>query len=157
MAKAKEKISDQIEKAKILLEKNGHNVTEKYVGRPTTYDPKYCEMLIDHMSQGLSFEAFAGKIEVTFKTLYNWAEANPEFLQAKETGQAKSRLFWEQLGNSGAAGHLPGFNSAAYKYNMANRFKWTDRQDLTSGGKKLPEGNGPVIIALPTNGREQKK
>ena len=28
------------------------------VGRPTKYKPEYCEMLIEHMSEGLSFESF---------------------------------------------------------------------------------------------------
>lgn len=159
MSKQTKKVEpSDIEKAKALLEANGHKVSDPKMGRPTEYDPRYCDLLIDHMEKGLSFESFAGVVRCSNKTLYNWAEANPDFLHAKEIGTAQCRLYWEMLGNSGASGLIPGFNAASFKFNMANRFKWTDRIDATSGGKKLPEGGiAPVIIALPTNGREQKK
>lgn len=70
-------------------------------GQPTAYDPKFCDDLVEHMGKGLSFESFAGKCNVCFKTLYNWAKLNPEFLQAKADGEAKGL---ETLESAGAAG-----------------------------------------------------
>lgn len=54
------------------------------------YDPKYCEMLIKHMSSGKSFESFGGVegVWVGRSTLYEWAEKFPEFKQAREVGQS---------------------------------------------------------------------
>ncbi len=122
-------------------------------GRPTKYEPAFCGMLLEHMAKGLSFECFGAVVHVTAKTLYNWKDDNPEFLQAHKLGENYCRMFWEQLGAAGASGHLPGFNASAFIFNMKNRFDWTDKRDVTSGGKPLP--NGPrVVIRLPKNGSE---
>ena len=67
-------------------------------GRPTDYKEEYCEMLIAHMSKGFSFESFAGVIGAAKQTIYNWLEANPEFMDAKNAAFEKSRLFWEGVG-----------------------------------------------------------
>lgn len=105
-------------------------------GRPTAYKPEYCEQLINHMANGLSFESFAGLLGVSNKTLYNWTKLSEEFLQAKEIGFEKSRLFWEKLGVAGAAGRVQNFNASAFIFNMKNRFKtqWRDRHELDVTG-----------------------
>ncbi len=158
MAKGKKKI-DHTKEIERLAKESGLKVSIAPVtaGQPTKYKPEYCEMLIDHMSQGLSFESFAGKVRVDRDTIYAWVEANPQFSDAKKVGTQLGLLFWEQLGNSGAAGNLPGFNAASFCFNMKNRYKWRDRQDITSGDKPLPESPPQVIITLPSNGREAKK
>lgn len=99
-------------------------------GRPTKYKPEYCQMLIDHMSQGLSFESFAADVDTWAGTLYRWEEAHPEFREAKRKGFEKCRKFYEKAGVAGFMGKIPGFNTAAWIFNMKNRFKWHDRQEL---------------------------
>ena len=71
-------------------------------GRPTSYKPEYCDMLIRHMRSGLSFESFAGVVGVSKQTIYDWEKVNPEFLDAKKKGAALSNLFWEKIGINGA-------------------------------------------------------
>lgn len=101
-------------------------------GRPTKYRPEYCQQIIDHMAQGLSKEAFAGAIGVHKETIYNWAEANPEFSDAIKNGEQVCRLFWESLGIQGATGS-DAFNATAWIFNMKNRFheEWRDRHEHT--------------------------
>lgn len=107
-------------------------------GRPTDYRPEYCEMLVKHMAEGLSFESFAGVIGATKKTLYNWSDANPEFLHAKETGTEKCRVFWEKLGRdyvvnrSIAGAESTSLNTGVYVFNMKNRFpeEWKDKKEV---------------------------
>jgi len=106
-------------------------------GRPDGYKPEYCKLLIKHGVTGLSFEAFAGKISTTFKTLYNWADKYPEFLQAKKEFEAKSRIFWEQEGidglwsistrNKDGSTTSKSLNSSVWIFNMKNRHKWRDK------------------------------
>jgi hypothetical protein len=123
-------------------------------GRPTSYDPKYCEMLIEHMATGMSFEAFAGLIEVSNKTLYSWAEANPDFLHAKEIAFEKSRLFWEKA----SVEHLinqyqgPTLNNTNWVFNMKNRFpkEWRDRQEIEHSG----DAAKPLVVAYPKPTKE---
>jgi hypothetical protein len=100
-------------------------------GHPTHYKPEYCDMLVDHMNDGLSFESFAGVVGTCKQTLYNWAEANPDFLDAKKQGFEKSRLFWEKTGTKLATGQLDG-NATMAIFNLKNRFpkEWRDKQEM---------------------------
>lgn len=51
------------------------------------YKPEYCDMLIEHMAEGFSFESFGGKVRCGRTTLYDWVANFPEFAEAKEIGQ----------------------------------------------------------------------
>ena len=102
-------------------------------GRPTSYRPEYCEMLIEHMSQGLSFESFAGVVSVCKQTIYNWLENNKEFLDAKRSGTQKCLLMWEKLGIRQAATGKGSFGS--FRFNMMNRFGWSDKNEVEHTGE----------------------
>lgn len=123
------------EKAK-AKEMNTRHTGER--GRPTAYSEEYCQKLIDHMAQGLSFDSFAGTIGVTRETMYNWAKKHTNFFHAKKKGQAYCLLFWEKLGLAGIMGqgfkdpqtgkrNPLKFGQAVYIFNMKNRFGWRDR------------------------------
>jgi len=58
------------------------------------------------MAGGNSFWSFAANVDVCFKTLANWCDAHPEFLQAKNNGISKLLKFDEELGKAGVAGQL---------------------------------------------------
>jgi hypothetical protein len=120
-------------------------------GHESTYDSKYDQMLIDHMSKGLSFESFGGVIEVSARTLYNWSKANASFLHAKTIGTSKCRLWWETVGVAyvveGRRGRVKGpdgqvidqkatekLNSNIYRLNMINRFGWKNSGSEESDG-----------------------
>lgn len=96
-------------------------------GAPSKYDPKYCDMLIEHMGKGLSFRTFAAVTDIHVTTLYEWCnpesdQFHREFSYAKKIGDTKSQLFWEKMGIGGAAGKLKNFNAATWIYNMKCRF-----------------------------------
>lgn len=136
------------------------------VGRPSDYKPEYCDMLIEHMAGGLSFEAFAGVLRKSKVTLYKWADEHAEFMNAKQVGTEACRLFWEKLGvdyviniseshkDGDSSSHISkSLNAKVYDINMKNRFGWADKQeikqeltaavdmvyDTTYGGKTLEE------------------
>ena len=100
------------------------------MGRPPKYNPAFCQMLIEHMRGGLSYLSFAGKVEVAFKTLFEWEKDYPEFKEAKEVGMALSILWDESLLNKGTEGKVRGYNAAAHKWKMTNRYKWSDRSEV---------------------------
>ena len=118
-------------------------------GRPTIYKPEFCELLIDHMVKGYSYESFAGLIGVSKQTIYDWEKANSEFLDAKKIGVEKSRLFWETQGiegiyttevftqdENGSTSTKKALNSSVWIFNMKNRFKdeWKDKQETELSG-----------------------
>lgn len=92
-------------------------------------------MLIDHMSQGLSFDSFGADVMATRATLYNWTHEHQEFLDAKNLGEVLSLKFWERLGVAGAAGKIPNFNVGAFVFNMKNKFGWRDKWDVSVQGQ----------------------
>jgi hypothetical protein len=67
-------------------------------GRPSKYQADFCKQVIAHMAQGLSYESFAGVIEVAKSTLYEWEKQFPEFSDAKKIGDAKRLLWFEKRG-----------------------------------------------------------
>lgn len=103
-------------------------VKAKPVGRPSSYKPEYCESLIDKMASGFSFEAFAGSVNVSKETAYNWCDKHPEFLYAKKIGFALCQLWWETEGHKGLRDKT--FNSAIWIFNMKNRFNWRDKHEV---------------------------
>lgn len=75
-------------------------------GRPSKYDPEYCEKLVKHMEEGNSFWSFAGVVGVSFDTLSEWTKVHAEFSEAKKIGLGKLLLFDERLAKAGVSGQL---------------------------------------------------
>lgn len=98
-------------------------------GRPTKYKPKYCDMLIEHMANGGSFEGFAAVVKTHSDTLYDWLDAQPDFLEAKKAGFIASRKFWEDTMADQARGKING-SSTALIFALKNRFP-KDYRDRT--------------------------
>lgn len=109
------------------------------------YRPEYCDLLIEHMSNGFSLEAFAGVVSVGKGTVYLWKDNHPEFKEAHEIGLSRGLLYFEKLGSAMMKGMLRDKNgnqlkhdSVVYIFTMKNRFKWSDRpQEI---GSELPTG-----------------
>lgn len=103
----------------------------KKAGRPTKYKKEYCQKLINHMAQGLSFESFAGLVDVDRSTIYYWEENYKEFYHAKKKGMEKCRLFWEKMGIGLSAGKLKNGQAGVWVYNMKCRFpkQWRDKEN----------------------------
>lgn len=114
-----------------MTKKASSKKPEGYVfGRPTKYRKEYCQKLIDHMKQGYSYETFGTVIKVASSNLYEWEKKHKDFREAKKIAFNECQLFWEKMGMGGTAGKLRGFNPAGWIFNMKNRFKWTDRQEI---------------------------
>ncbi len=75
-------------------------------GAPTKYRPQFCQMLMDHMKQGGSFESFGAIAECHRDTLYAWLEPHPEFSDAKKRGTDLSLKFYEEMGKMIATGQM---------------------------------------------------
>ena len=118
-------------------------------GRPTKDKPEFCEMLIEHMREGLSFEAFGGVIGCCKKTLYTWCDSNPDFLYAKNVGTEAGRLFWEKIAIDAMKGNGKIAVPAVWVFTMKNRFGWRDRQHEDTDNSSMQ----PIVIDLPASER----
>lgn len=120
-------------------------MTEKKrpVGRPTKYDPKYCGMLIDHMSEGASMASFAAEINVARSTLNEWIDHHSAFSEAVKIGKAKCAAWWERLGREGAMGG--DVNPTLVIFGLKNMAAedWRDKQEIdhrSGDGSMTPKG-----------------
>lgn len=82
------------------------------------------------MTQGLSFEAFAGHLSVCRQTIYNWRKQVKDFDDAYNIAIDASRLFWEKKGLE--ALHDRSINPTIWIFTMKCRFR-------EEWGDKLPE------------------
>jgi len=112
-------------------------------GRPSKYDPSFCERVIAYGAAGKSVAYMAAKIGVARNTLeLNWPAAHPEFAEALEQARLESQAWWEDHGQDNLT--TPGFSASAWSRSMAARFPndWreTHRNELTgANGKPLGE------------------
>lgn len=100
--------------------------------RKTDFKEEYCQLLIDHMSKGLSFESFGAVVGAGRSTLYLWRDHNKSFMDAHELGKQAALGFFEKVGVQGLLGKIKGFNASVWMFYMKNRFGWTDRQEVTA-------------------------
>lgn len=121
-------------------------------GRPTAYDPAYCDRVIAHMRGGQSYESFAGEIGVCVATLYTWEKKHRDFLEAKKVAQAACLNFWEKIGIMGVTGAVKKdahgnvvidgkkVNGTLWIYNMKCRFpkQWREQIEIKTDDKTTP-------------------
>jgi len=115
-------------------------------GRPTKYRKEFCQMLIEHMKEGLSFESFGAKVDSSKQTLYDWLEKHQDFIDARRKGESYSRLKWEQLGMDGMTNKIMFFNGNMWQFAMKNKFRdeWKDQSHVEEVSKKKIEITGSV-------------
>lgn len=101
-------------------------------GRPTKYEPRFCDELIAFMGQGYSLTAFAGSIDVARSTINEWMGANPEFSEAARVGQAKRTMALEKTLIAGETG--PKVASHIFALKNADPEGWKDKQEVEHSG-----------------------
>lgn len=101
-------------------------------GRPSKYKKEFCEKLIEHMKQGLSFESFASIAGCNRSIVHDWSDRHKEFKLAKEIGESHSRLFWEKVLIAGSLGKVKGYNATSVIFALKNKFpkEWRDRREI---------------------------
>ncbi len=92
------------------------------VGRPTLYNPEYCEQAVELLDQGKSRIELCRHFRVAKSTLQEWEANHPEFSAALNRGTDYSEAVWTQMGHQNLTNK--DFNSRLYEINMMNRFGW---------------------------------
>lgn len=129
-------------------------------GRPTKYDPKYCDEIVEFFNREPSvplmvggdvmmhkgepimiacrlptFEMFALSIGVHRETLRNWCDQNPEFFVAYKKAEDYQKEILIQNGLSG------GYEKTFAIFTAKNVTDMTDKQEIdhtTKGGAIAP-------------------
>lgn len=115
------------------------------MGRPSDYDPAYCERVIAMGKDGLSVVEMADELDVSRNTLEtNWPAAHPEFLEALTRAREASQAWWEKAGRSGI--FMQGFNSSVWSRSMAARFPRDWRE--VKGTELTGKDGGPITASV---------
>lgn len=94
------------------------------VGRPTLYDPAYCEKVIELGRLGKSVEQICYHLNVSLRTIYTWRDAHEDFLHALEDAKTLEQAWWEEQ----AAAYMvenkesDKLNASLWSRSMAARF-----------------------------------
>ena len=94
------------------------------VGRPSTYDPAYCEQVIELGRIGKSIEQICYQLRTPVRTLYEWRDRHEEFSQALEEAKTYEQAWWEEQ----AAAYMvenkesDRLNASLWSRSMAARF-----------------------------------
>jgi hypothetical protein len=97
-------------------------------GRPSLYDPRYCEEIVAFMGQGYSKTAFAGSIGVCHDTVVEWARQHPEFSLAVKAGQAARTQTLEKTLIAGETG--PKVTAHIFALKNAAPDEWRDKTEI---------------------------
>lgn len=143
-----------------MSSENGFQDNGPYLFRSKCkYNPDFCDLLVEHMRGGFTFESFSGRVGVHPSTIYKWKQKYPEFSEACEIGFRAALYHWEQIHKNAADGTAKG-NAAAIIFKLKNTFRewYKDRQEIdhthaaeirvsTGIGSKasLPDVDGEVV------------
>lgn len=115
-------------------------------GRPSKYEPRFCQMVIDHMSDGASMTSFAAEIGVARSTINEWMAVHPEFSEAIKIAKAKCAAWWERLGRQGAQGGEVNPTLVIFGLKNMAADDWREKQELAHTS---PDGSmSPTRIEL---------
>ncbi len=101
----------------------------KKLGRPSTYDPSYCELVLELGAEGKSRAQIAAAIGVSRNTLTNWANSYADFATALTAAQDLALAWWENAGQQNMT--RSGFNATAFIFQVKNRFR-DDYRDMSA-------------------------
>lgn len=100
------------------------------IGRPSKYDPAYCDQIVEHMAEGASMTSFAAEIDVARSTLNEWAEHHPEFSEAIKRAKAKCAAWWEKKARDGAGGGEVNPTLVIFGLKNMGADDWRDKQEI---------------------------
>ena len=116
------------------------------VGRPSKYDPAFCERVIALGKLGKSIEQIACDLDVGTKTIYNWRDQHEEFLHALDMAREFEQNWWETVAQThmieeqGAAK----LNASIWSRSMAARFPKKYRE---STKQEITGADGAPLLA----------
>ena len=120
--------------------------TKRPVGRPSTYDPAYCEQVIELGKLGKSIEQIAAYLGVGTKTIYNWKDEHPEFLHALDISKDFEQAWWEDQAHAYMVETKEGpkLNASLWSRSMAARFPKKYREQTKT---EITGADGAPLLA----------
>jgi transposase len=117
----------------------------KPVGRPSLYDPSYCDKVVELGRLGKSLEQISSNLGVSCRVLYDWRDRYPEFLRALEEAKEAEQTWWEDQAQAYMLESKDGpkLNASIWSRSMAARFPKKYRESVK---QEITGENGAPLI-----------
>jgi hypothetical protein len=126
------------------------------VGRPTLYNPAYCETVRELGRIGKSVEQICYHLNVSLRTIYLWRDAHEEFLHALDDAKTYEQAWWEEQASSYMVENKESdrLNATLWSRSMAARFpkkyRESTKQEIT-GAEGMPLMSGIQVTFVKPN------
>jgi len=117
------------------------------------YKKEYVVQLPKMFENGEDVVEVCIQLGISTRTFYNWCNKYPDFKEAYAQGKEYSKAWWLKLGRAGAAGKV-NIQSATWIFNMKNKFKWTDKTEVSGPDGGPIETESKVKVYIPDNDRD---
>ena len=93
-------------------------------GRPSLYDPAYCDQVIELGKLGKSVEQIASHLGLSLRVLYDWRDKHEDFLHALEDAKQYEQYWWEEQAQAYLVENKDSdkINTSLWSRSMAARF-----------------------------------
>ena len=120
----------------------------KFLGRPTKYDPAYCDQIVALGEEGLSRWQICSRLGIGLHNMIAWEGAHEDFRQALEQSRLDALAYWEDLAHDHIR-EAPGgvrLNTGLWSRSMAARFpdQYRENSKLEVTGKN----DGPIQVDM---------
>ena len=127
------------------------------VGRPTLYDPAYCETVRELGRIGKSVEQICYQLNVSLRTIYLWKDTHEEFMQALDDAKTFEQAWWEEQASSYMVENKESdkLNASIWSRSMAARFPKKYRESTKTeitGADGAPLVTGINVTFVKPNG-----
>jgi transposase-like protein len=119
--------------------------TLKPFGRPTLYDPAYCDQVRELGALGKSYEQISSNLGVSLRVMYDWRDKYENFLHALEDAKVLEQTWWEEQAQAYMLEHKDGakLNASIWSRSMAARFPKKYRESVK---QEITGENGTPLI-----------
>jgi hypothetical protein len=127
----------------------GRKPTGNPTGRPSTYDPAYCDRVVELGRLGYSKSRICADLDISRPTLDKWAKNQSEFGNALARALEASHAFWdERLAKGMNEGKA--FNAQAAKLLLSSMFEdYQENRNLKVSGALAHFDLGKLLPGLP--------
>ena len=118
------------------------------VGRPTLFDPSYCDKVVELGALGKSLEQISSNLGVSCRVLYDWRDKYPEFLRALEQAKEAEQTWWEDQAQPYMLVHKDAakLNASIWSRSMAARFPKKYRESVKQ--EITGENGAPLLTGI---------
>lgn len=104
-------------------------------GRPSKYDPSFCELVVEHCKEGASLTSFAAEVGVCRDTVSEWMAVHEDFSVAASRAKAACAAWWERVSRQNALSGEGNATLCVFGLKNMGAADWSDKQQVEHSGK----------------------